>query len=397
MKNRILLSLLLLFPTFAAAQSHLISIPFGSVGAATAQVDRTSNNANLWHVYGFVPKESKTINEACIYVQTKSGTLGASDYSMGIYLSTSLGKPTSVQATSTTVSPALASTTLSCFTGFSFAATAGRQYWFVVKNLNGTPASNNITIRVPGGGRTNQMYGGSQGNNPYTGFAYLETSDGGTNWNNVTSNGGSNIRIKYSDNTYDGFAVSYPIAAADQGTGNRVYSARELGNLFTTPANFTAKLKCISFPAAKIGSPTGNLRYRLYQGTTLVDTTNDTAEVATFGVQDAAYPLCFNTAVQLAGSTAYRIVMAESTQSDTSSNTYAPMSWVVDSSTPTQNLRPFNGTMQKTLCTSSCNGGTWTETSTEWFGMALFLDFGNEFGSSGGGLKNLNTLSGGTQ
>lgn len=370
--------------------------PFSGSGSGR----ETSANKHL--AFGFLATESKTITSLrfCVYYKVDPGSLlGSTDAEVKVYGSTIAGLPDTGSGAIATVTFDPTTTGCKNTTSMSYATTPGEQLWFVVRNTYAVPATNYFAINIAPEGLVGIGGGGYSHNHYGKGTSYQESSDGGITWTNVQRSAASPYRVNYGDSTYYGYPFTeFDVANNPVNSGDRVYGDDEVGNKFTTPADTSLNLRCVSFMQAKIGSPTGSLRFRLYTGTTLTATTSSMTESGSGS--NSSVTLCFSSVQVLAANTTYRVVMAETTQSDASGNAYGPSRIDWDSDSNSLALKPFNGTMSKTVCTGSCNGGTWTDTTTSFYVMQLLLQFGDEFPTSGGGsggLKNQNKVNGGVQ
>lgn len=381
--SRLLFLVALFLPSISLADNagHDAAINIGTefpMSGSSRGDNLDASSTTRRNAYGFLAPETCTIDEVCVYVDSKSGSPGATDGVLAIYSDAS-GQPNS-SLSSGTFDPG--TTGYKCSTQ-SQAVVAGTQYWFHITNANGTPGTNYFSIWqgpqgiVPGGTSTDVQNLGS---------SMCRSTDNGATWSAINRVSAASYRVHCSNGRYFGFPMqgddtpSNPIAVAD-----RIYSTNEVGNKFTTPAGATMNLRCASFRMQKVaGTPTGFPRIRIYTGTTLTDTTSSAAVVTTFN-NVAGYKLCFSSAVALAPSTTYRVVLGETTQSDTSSNAYGPHRIDWHNTSASLALKPFNGTLSKTVCASSCSGGTWTDTTTSFYLMKLWLDSGNEFGATASG------------
>lgn len=350
--------------------------------------------------FGYLATATKTLNNIRICIEYKAGTLASTDAEINVYGSTAAGVPDLVGGTLATATVDANSAGCKTSTGVSLALTSGEQYWLVVTNENVLPDINYFAVQVNPERGVGTNAGGVGVQNILAGAFSQQSNDSGDTWTDFQRNNSGNYRLDFSDSSHFGTVMtlmsmgSGPIDAAE-----RVYDAREVGNKFTTPPGADLNLRCISFAVARIGAPTGFLRYRLYQGTTLIATTAASANQAP--TDSGVIPLCFNTAQALTSSTSYRVVIAETTQSDTSGNAYGPTKFDWDTDANSLILKPFDGTLTKTVCTGSCNGGTWTDTTGSFYQMQLLLEFGDEFAGAtppvGGGNLNQNMATGGVQ
>jgi hypothetical protein len=347
---------------------YLGILPAGTAAPAVSTLALSA--AATWLAFAFVPSESKTLNKVKIYVSAVSGTL--TSFSCDVY-SDSAGAPgSSLSSTSTvTTMPTTGSPGWTEFTGLSQALTAGTRYWLVFKNLTATPASNFPTVRFGNSAAVPLVLGGATA----WGWGKKHSTDSGSTWAGTAIAGSFGWRLEYSDGSFDGLPIE-DSSTMSVSTGG-VYSTRESGAIFTTPANCNWKVRGVVMFAQKVGTPTGNLRFRLYQGTTLLATTDviPAANITT-NVLHAAY---FSATQTLAPSTSYRVVLSESTQSDTSSNYYRSSEYLIENNADSKALFPWS--IKRTYF----DGASWTETDTSIPFFGLIGDTDGEFASSGGG------------
>lgn len=342
---------------------------------STFQLNAAANRM----AYSFVPDAARTLSAVRAYVSAVAGTLGASDITCDLYDSTGTnGAPGSSIETGKLPSSTITGAGWYDFTGFATALTANQQYWAVLTNVNGTPASNNCTFRVAADVSTKPSWGSTQNRQGWgTGTS---TNSGSTYTSNATRSG---HRVAYADSTYDGVPTSNAAAAA---VGDGVYSSRESGVKFTSPANATLRVAGLAmYVASKTGSPTGSPRLGLWTGSSpsLLAYTADlpTTAIATNGMWVWSY---FSSVQTIAGGTVCRVTLAETTQSDASGNRWNNFEVTWDTDSNSTILLPWDGSCQKTYY----DGSSWTDTAGSLFGHALLLDTAQEFQpiTGGGGL-----------
>ena len=220
---------------------------------------REAYGADKRLAFGYLAMESKTITSFrfCVYYRAGSNQTstdgevkvyastvdGAIDYAGGA-LATATFDPTSSGCKTTTT--------------ISLAIGAGEQVWIVVANANPTSKTDNFfAILITPEGLTGFGGGGIAYSNSLLGTSYQESNDGGSTWTSYSRPASSAYRINFSDSTYYGYPMteydspSNPVNAAD-----RVYSTREVGNKFTTPAGTDLNVRCVSFLQNRIGNPT---------------------------------------------------------------------------------------------------------------------------------------------
>jgi hypothetical protein len=340
-------------------QTGLVDMPYGFLSGALAVAHATLalSAAATWGAFQFNVKSALTLSNLHIFL-AKTGTVNAGEVRVDIY-SDNAGTP-NVSLANVTNAGTLANGWNDF--AFSLALSAHTAYWVVIRNLAGTPASNFPTMRwsTNGGGPLHM-------NNSGTGYNWCKrhSTDSGATWAGATN---ANIfpaaRFDFSSGDYGG--IPFESAAVD--TTNTIFAARELGNLFTTPANVRLVVTGVTASMFRAGTPTGNLRYRIYKGTTLVATSG---EVIPGVIVNAAgmVPGYFSSPVTLEPATAYRFVACESSQSDTTTNSYRLGVYTMENTATSLALKPHNGTVKKTYL-----NGTWTDTATDFCSMALLLD-----------------------
>lgn len=388
----LLIGYLLCLASLTHAQNFSPSLKLGTGNIVASGAWRTDSMnaaaATARQAFGFFAPQTGTIDEFCTRIPAKSGTLASTAALVSMYGSVA-GVPNGALDTGT-MDPN--SVGFKCTTGLSQAVTVGTQYWFDITNTQASPGSNNFEVVTgPAGvitGNGMATVGSTIGLGPQS----MRSTNNGAAWSAGAGPraGAAPYRVHYSTGEYYGFPAilgeqpGLPTNAAD-----RIYDTREVGNRFTTPAGVAPNVKCVGFEVGDTGTPTGNLRFRLYNGTTLMATTNELAGSGSNIVAATEVVLCFSAVQNLVASTTYRVVIAESTQSDTSSNAFVPHRVDWDSDAASLALKPMWGTVQKTICTGSCNGGTWTDTNTSYYhGMNLYLDETTPYASSsssGGG------------
>lgn len=374
-----LLALLFLLPALALAEPNgqLYGFLLQSHSSSSTAVEL--GNANTYAGWSLTPPASKTISELRFYVDYKAGTPVNGDARFDIWSHAS-DAPSASLSNTTTNSGAITGAGWYSATGLSQAVTGSTPYWAILRNVNGTPGTNLWAIRmfyhIPSMACNYDATG-------YGDYSFKRSTDAGTSWNNSQRSCAGGFRIKFTDNTYYGVPIQQIVRPNDAVAGDRVYAAREVGNKFTTPANASLKAKGIVCTVNKTSTPTGNLRYRLYTGTTLTATTDAVAPGALGSARPI--PLYFSSTQTLTANTSYRAVIAEETNSDASTVGYNTHKVTWDSDANSLPLKPFNGTLSGTICTSSCSGGSWTDDANSFYSCALLLDTAGEFASSGSG------------
>ena len=316
--------------------------------------------------YGFIPSVNKTVTSLRIIVHSVNGTLPTSSMEVDLVGDNGASVPASstILASSTAWSSAFSGTNFwDTVTGFSYAVTAGTLYWFLLKNNNATSSTNYPTLAIDSSNL--QLFGyannGAYGDKTYT------TSNGGGSY---AGSAGINARICYSDGT----CVGAPLYMAGTDT-NKVYSSNYSGLKWTLTGSSTLLYNAIgvAMPAAKSGSPTGNVYFALYNNTTLLATTT-AIPLSTYTLGSWLVAL-FPSTVQLTGGEVIRIVLCDSA-TDSSSNYFYSYYGVWDQDASSTPLMPLGSTFQQT----SYNGSSWTDqTNGNVDYAALLLDAQNPY------------------
>jgi hypothetical protein len=347
--------------------------PTPNNGISTVNLNNSS--ANLKLAWSVVLDSAKTLNEVSLYCSGVTGTVDGSNLNLDIF-SDSSGTPGS--SLTSGVGVTLSAGSISAgnwqrFSGLSVALSADTQYWAVVINNQGTPASNFPTYRFGGNG-TGTLPGGTASGL----FGHQKMQYNGSSWVSQTIPT-CVVRFGFSDSSYWGLPATTSTLSSDL-----VYFAREAGMKLTMPTGCTFNIRGLVFWLKKLGSPAGNLRYRLYTGSsstpTLLATTNalGPSDVNT----SAGYiPLHFSSDQAIAGGTVIRVTWGTTTGGD-SSNYYAdPNEYTWDSDSNSLTLTPFAGTAGKTYTT---DGVTFTDTNTGVHPFTMLLDTDGEFLGQGG-------------
>jgi hypothetical protein len=194
------------------------------------------------------------------------------------------------------------------------------------------------------------------------------------------------LRLEYSDATFDGMPVQNVTRPSGGGTGDRATGKQEVGVRFNLPAGVTFNVLGVSMPVCKIGSP-GALRFRLYQGTTLLGTTFDTPAADVVSSVGEMYTGYFSSPVSIVSTNQpFRVVMSDATAADANTAGYngALLTWENDANSLL--LKPMNGSLQKTVTADNTAAPpSFTDTSTDVLPFALLLDTGGELTGGGGG------------
>lgn len=318
-----------------------------------------------------------TLDKFQVYVTGVNGTLGASDFVAELFASDG-SQPTGAAISSqTALTASVAGSAWSEWAGFNDVLAANAQYWVVAKNCNASPATNYPTV-------LRQVLNSMPiPPNRGSGMSYLCSTNGGTSWAACTNPSSAPAVVV---ECAEGYAMGYPFTTGSAGnavfTPNIAYDTREAGVIMTVPDD--AKLRVIGgvCATAKIGTPAAGLRYRLYNGTTLIASTG-TRAAALVNTSPAYLKLYFASPQILDAGATIRLVAGAAATGDTSSNGYGVGFVNVSADAEAQTLKPFN------MSRTTYDGSTWTETTTIVPSCALILDNGDYFeaGATGGSDK----------
>ena len=334
---------------------------------------RTLNSAAKWAALAFIAPATTTLSKARIYINSKTGTLGANDLTCELQVDSS-GVPsgTALQTSNTTTSSPSAGSFLE-FTSFTYSLTKGIRYWLVFKNVNGTPASNYVSINQRGGAAYDQFLHG-QGNGQWS-TAGASTSNSGTNWSLLTGGEDGMYRLEFGDGTYLGLGIT---SNPDTTSSTGVYGSNETGAKFTTPDGATLRIAGVSMNFSQDGSPSANPVVKIYNNTTLLATTLSMPKENTGGLATYRFYFPLSTILEVEPETVLRVVLAEESNSDSSSDRYDLWYYSVENDATTLSLKPFGGTLQMTRW----DGASWTDTSTALVPFGLVLDPSQPFAES---------------
>lgn len=330
-------------------------LPLVPGSAATLALNATTNYA----AFSFIAQSSAALSACRFRCTAKSGTGGTINIKVWADLN---GSPDTATVIDTlTVGTLTANTWVNC-TGGTVGLTQGTKYWVGVYNTDGTPASNNITVSYMAASTA-----------PSTGDATATSTNTGSTWTVRAGSGG--MRFDFAG----GFYYGMPVQTSSTSSGTtQVYSTRELGIQFTTPASVSWNVAGIIGGLSTVtGTPTGNPYFRLRDSShTLIADTDQIANGEARNQTNVFFKRMFTSGYGnqiLRPSTTYTITLAESTQSDTSSNAFPMRQYVWDSDSNSIALIPWS--MQQDFY----DGSTWTQTSGTILPMGLIVVSGGEF------------------
>lgn len=370
--------------------------PQGFSGGFFATTTALNTNAT-WVAYSFLPDLNKTLNSVRIYASALTGTpTNANDFTCGIYSDTGAGKPNANISGGSDQSINATPGALGWFQfdGFTAALTAGTLYWIVFKNPNTTDASASTifpTYQHWTGSLTFNIGGKS---NLQTGVRTTSTNSGGA-WGSIAAGITPSMSLIFSDTTYYGMPIQTNAADTTKIFNNGSASI-EVGVKLTTPANGQMNIKAVSWYISTATTFVGPAIVKIYAGSstsacTLLAQSQTVATGNITAVEPAMF--YFTSPVTLSANTVYRVVLADTASTGTTSKFLELLNVTFDSAIAGLSaLTPFNGTMVKTTTpsgTSTPGNSPLTAFTDSSFGevipVALFLDTNGEFTSTGGG------------
>lgn len=314
------------------------------------------NSANARAGLRWEQDGSKTVNEIDIYV---ASIVGSPSAGCQVFATDSNGNPTgSALADSTSHTPSTIAEGTLTFTGFSLALTDGVTYCAVIRNTHATPASN--SFRVPFG-NTGALPLLGFGMSTIAGWAVVSSTDGGSSWA-AAGTGATCLSLFFSDGT----SLGWPYRGQwNTGTGDGIYSSRELGIRFTTPPGPPIRVKAICWNTRSVtGSPTGFLRgrIRLASDNSIVGTGNALSAIPAGNQRIRSV---FPSILTLRSGVEYDMLLIETTQSDSSGNRYN----LEGTTIPASRAAVPHG-MRKVYF----DGTSWAVTTTQLPHMGMLLD-----------------------
>lgn len=375
----------------AANQGRAPAIPVGYPATLLGNSSTLAlSAAATWLAFQVVPDQAKTLSKVRLFLVTKTGTPAASELTCDLFSDVSGIPGSSLESRPADSAPA--SGNWMQWSGFTTALTAGQAYWLVFKNTNATPASNSPTyqwcgvatagnVAVPIGAGSNYNAAGVM-----YGWNKVHTTNSGTAWATSVQSGVAGPRLEYSDATFDGLPAQAVTRPTSGGTADRAFGKQEVGVRFNVPSGATYNVRGIWFPLAKISTP-GALRFRLYRGTTLLDTTYTIAAAnVTTSVGDG-YTAFFAAPIAISSANnPFRAVFGDATAGDTNAVGYngVLLNWDPDATSLT--MKPMDGSLQKTITADNTAAPpVFTDTNTDVLAFALLLDTGGYLTASGGG------------
>jgi hypothetical protein len=328
-----------------------------------------------WLGISFIaPPGGPTLNKVLVYASAVNGApLTDAKLQCEIYSDTA-GVPDSSLATTTTVTAKPAAAAWVEFTGFTLALTGGVQYWIVLKNIEADPTTKFITYKTHA--TVSGLYC------PYGPLMSVMTADSGTAWATDARYGVGGFRLEYSDGGFSG----YPIYDATSGSVTYgIYDDREHGVLFTTPASGQLVVAGAIANVKKQGSPGYGIKFRLYKGTTLVDTSK---EVFGGNIQSTLHAMAMFTAQRvLDANTAYRLTVMHTGSAGNTSNYYALTFASLHDAAASRALGPLKGWQGTYTTDSTGTPPSFSEVTTVVPCISLLLDTdgGEIYAAAGGG------------
>jgi hypothetical protein len=377
----------------AANQLKSPSVVLGHLGANFSN-DTTLglSAAATWLALQVVPQATKTLSKVRLFLDTKTGTPTAAGCTCDLYADAS-GIPgaSSEGPIAADSVPASGNWMQWTFAGTSV-LTGGTPYWLVFKNGTGTPASNFPTYRYQvgvSGGATPMPFQGSGlgGSGVLYGWNKVHTLNSGTAWASGLGYGATGLRLEYTDGTFEGLPVQTGVRPSTSAVGDRAFGKSEVGVRFNLPSGATFNVLMAGFPLIKVSTP-GDLRFRLYQGVTLLATSAaiPAADVttATGDWYFASFP---SAQAVVSTSQPFRLTFGDATAADANTKGYNAQVYTFDGDANSLALKPMNGSVQKTVTADNTAAPVvFTDTAADVIPFALLLSTNGELTAAGGGV-----------
>jgi len=353
------------------------------------------NATGTWLAYSFVPDQAKTLSEVSIYLAAiaNPGSMATTDLTADIYSSVNGAPGTSLASQNVPSVPTVAGWVR--WTGFSLSLSAGVQYWIVLKNNNAAPATNFPTYQwinqgtsaVTGQGAPLGTTSTIAGVPPLFGWSRVLTTNSGTAWTASLTPAVMGIRLGYNDATYDGVPISSYVRPSAAVAADRATGKQGVGAKFNVPANARFNVRGAWMLLARNSTP-GAMAFKLYQGTTLLGTSNPIASADITGTAGDIICTYFPSAVTISSANnPHRLLLIDTATGDATTAYVGTAVAVWDADSNSTPLTPMNGTLQETRTTDyTAAPPTFTDVANNVVPFGLFLDTAGEFAAAGGGL-----------
>ncbi len=364
--------------------------------AFTSSAQSNLSAAATWLAFQFVPNQTKSLSSARLFLFGKTGTPTAAGCTCDLYSDNNGVPNASLESVAADSVPAAGNWMNWTFAGTS-SVTAGTAYWLVFKNGTGTPASNFPGYQWSGTANRPTLPVVSNSNFLTSTLAYgwnkATSTDTGSTWTS-RQNAVGGPRIGYSDSTYEGFPAGACTTPGSGATADRAFGKSEVGVKFNVPAGVTYNILGVWFMVSKTSTP-GALRFRLYQGVTLLGTTNGIAAASVATSPGECYTDYFSTPISVVSTNQpFRVVMGDATSGDTNTAGYNGQIFTFENDANSLALKPMNGTLSKTITSdNTANPVVFTDTTTDILSFELLMDTNGELtpGSSGVPMSRIRT------
>jgi len=312
--------------------------------------------------FAFTPFDSETLSEIWVNLSTPTGSPSTSNIVCDIFAAntTTNTAPTGASLGQATISSTAAG--WRSFTGFSVSLTAGSRYFAVIRNKEGTPASNFILVSCNDAGDVSKNTFSYEP-------SYFTSTDGGATW---TARRGvaSHLAVFASGNS-----SGRPLGTTT--TSSQIYNTRMYGIKYTIPSGISAPLAgAIFLLGTETGNPTGNVVAKVYNNTTLIATSlaiPDAIASNSFGF----YTAIFDDTYLFSPSDTLRLVIGETTQSDASTDRHNISKFTTPETTASRNA--WWGSPIETYY----DGSSWTDGGGFLPILSPLIDITNGSASSG--------------
>lgn len=353
--------------------------PWASSGSSTHALDNATMSAgysNDIFAIGFVPRETKTLDNLRIYISAVTGSPATTEIKCSLFAANSAGDGWTAGTEIETKDIDSIATGWRTFSGFSTSLTAGTKYYLAIRNANATPASNSVTIQYSNFNTLALASG-----HAHVGAQIHISTSGAGSLIMTTSMGG--YRIGWSDSSFVGIPAATSTATS---SSYRIYGTRECGTRLTFPSTMRLPIVgVVGVLANENGNPTGNVHLRVYDGTTLLGTTNTIPDAAA-SYSNGRHSAYFSDVIQFEG-TDLRITHGVTSGGD-SSNAHNAHYLTWDSDADSMDLKPYDAEL------TYFDGSSWSEPEDGFCACGLLVDW-TQLPASAGGLLRHPGMAGG--
>ena len=344
----------------------ILNAPFAYVGSNIGSGSFSLGTGANRYIVKFIPSVSDYLNSVRTYIAGVSATVPIGALTCGVYTDSHGNLGTLLE--SVTNGAAVTAAGVVEWTGFTSASTLTRNipHYLVFSSSSSNTASFHYIAGLGSG-----QYYYSASTPTASNFGAMSSADSGVTLTAIA--GLSGTVIQYNSGIKDGFPLNSGLIT---GPNQAAYANREYGTRFATPLNATLRISGVVLGAAKVGSPTGNMRARIYGGNTTTPTLLGTSETvytpAGCNTSATGKIFYFGSNIVVPPNTVLRVVVSETTQSDSSANRYGLQAFNLNS-VDASIFYPWSSIGVSTTLTTD-GGATFTDTANSVATTGLILD-----------------------